>query len=151
MSGKYEKRELMKSEKLKNSFKKAGKNLLNLFPLVISIILLISLLKAIIPISFYTNIFQNNIFIDSFIGAIIGSLSFGSPITSYIIGGELLNAGISLIAVTAFILAWVSVGIIQLPVEIASLGKKFALIRNLLCFIFSIIIAIIIFFIISGI
>jgi hypothetical protein len=62
---------------------------------------------------------------------------------SYIIGGELLKQGISLIAVTAFIVAWVTVGFIQLPAESMILGKKFAFVRNILSFIFAIIVALI--------
>ena len=75
-------------------------------------------------------------------GSTVGSISAGNPITSYIIGGELLKEGISLFAVTAFITAWVTVGIIQLPAEASILGKRFALARNILSFIFSIIVAI---------
>jgi hypothetical protein len=44
--------------------------------------------------------------------------------------------------VTAFIAAWVTVGVIQLPAEAAILGKRFALTRNALSFIFAIIVAI---------
>ena len=61
---------------------------------------------------------------------------------SYIFAGELLKQGISLIAVTAFIVSWVTVGIVQIPAESAILGKRFTLIRNLTAFIFAIIVAI---------
>ena len=74
-------------------------------------------------------------------GSMIGSISTGNPITSYIIGGELLKEGVSLFAVTAFIAAWVTVGVIQLPAEAAILGKRFALTRNALSFIFAILVA----------
>ncbi|WP_218185238.1 hypothetical protein [Methanogenium cariaci] len=43
---------------------------------------------------------------------------------------------------TAFIVAWVTVGIIQLPVEMNILGKRFAIARNLCGFILAILIAI---------
>ena len=71
-----------------------------------------------------------------------GSISVGHPIVSYIIGGELLEYGVSLIAVTAFVLAWVSVGIVQLPAESLMLGKRFAFSRNAFAFITAIVIAI---------
>jgi len=73
-----------------------------------------------------------------------GSISFGIPVTSYIIGGELLKEGVSLLAVTAFILAWSTVGIAMLPLEISFLGKKFAIIRNVINFIFAIVIAVLV-------
>ena len=50
--------------------------------------------------------------------------------TSYVIGGELLKNGVSLVAVMAFIVSWVTVGTVQLPAESLMLGRKFALLRN---------------------
>ena len=66
----------------------------------------------------------------------------GAPAISYVFGGEMLSQGVSLIAVTAFMVSWVSVGIITLPLESHFFGKKFAITRNILSFIFSIIVAI---------
>jgi len=82
-----------------------------------------------------------NIIFDSFIGSIIGSISAGTPIISYILGGEMLKQGISLIAVTAFLVAWVTVGFIQIPAESIILGKRFAILRNISAFVLSIIVA----------
>jgi len=128
---------------MKQSIIKAGKGLWKAFPMILGTILLISLISTLIPKSFYTNVFSKNIISDSFIGSLVGSISAGNPITSYIFGGELLTQGISLLAVTAFLVAWVTVGLIQLPAESAILGKRFALLRNISAFILAIIVAII--------
>jgi uncharacterized membrane protein YraQ (UPF0718 family) len=88
-------------------------------------------------------VFKGNIISDTLLGAIFGSISAGNAVTSYIIGGELLKEGISLFAVAAFIVAWVTVGVVQFPAEAAILGKRFALLRNLLSFILSIAVAIV--------
>lgn len=127
---------------MKESLIKTSKALWKVFPMILGTILLISLVNILIPKSFYGIIFQQNIFIDSFIGSIIGSISVGNPIISYILGGEFIVQGVSLIAVTAFIVAWVTVGIIQLPAEATIFGKKFAFLRNMTSFVFSIIVAI---------
>ena len=87
-------------------------------------------------------LFSKNTLLDSAIGSFLGSILAGNPITSYILGGELLQQGVSLMAVTAFLISWVTVGIIQLPAEIALLGKNFALVRNVTAFLLSIVIAI---------
>jgi len=126
---------------LKESALKAGKSIWNSLPVLAGIILLISLANTVIPKSSYSVLFNKFPLLDSIIGSIIGSILAGNPINSYIIGGELLNQGVSLIAVTSFIVAWVSVGIIQLPAESMLLGKKFAIIRNIVSFILSIIVA----------
>ncbi len=128
---------------MKQSMTKAAKGLWNAFPMILGTILLISLISAIVPKSFYTTLFSKNILIDSIIGSSVGSISAGNPITSYIFGGEMLNQGIGLLAVTAFLVAWVTVGIIQLPAESTILGKKFAILRNITAFILSIIVAIV--------
>ena len=133
----------MKKTTFRESVIKAARMLWNVFPLMLGTILLISLIVTLIPKSFYLTIFQNNIFLDPFIGSFIGSVSAGNPLLSYIIGGELLEQGISLIAITAFIVAWVTVGFIQLPAESMILGKRFAFLRNLFSFILAIIVAIV--------
>jgi uncharacterized membrane protein YraQ (UPF0718 family) len=75
------------------------------------------------------------------LGASIGSIAAGHPMTSYIIAGELREAGLGVATIAAFVISWVTVGMVQLPAEIAALGKKFALVRNVLCFLSSIAIA----------
>ncbi|MBA4337025.1 hypothetical protein C0416_04630 [bacterium] len=109
---------------------------------LLSVMLLIAFIINAIPKDYYAKIFTNNNLIDSIIGAVIGSISAGNPINSYVIGGELLNNGVGLTAVTAFILSWVTVGIVQLPAESLMLGRKFALYRNGISFVTAIIISI---------
>jgi len=128
--------------RLKESIIKAAKGLWTSFPILIGVILLISLVTVLIPKSTYSLLFNGNYLLDSIIGSTIGSIFAGNPLTSYIIGGELLNQDISLLAVTAFLVSWVTVGIIQFPAESMLLGKKFAITRNITAFIFSIIVAI---------
>lgn len=126
---------------MKNSFQKTLKNIKTVLPLIIGILMLISILNPLLQ-KYYLKIFTGNYFIDPLIGAIAGSVSFGIPVASYVTGGELLKDGVSLLAVTAFILAWSTVGTMFLPLEISNIGKKFAIYRNSLNFISSIIIAI---------
>jgi uncharacterized membrane protein YraQ (UPF0718 family) len=134
----------MSKKEIHKSVLKAGKSLWKILPLILGTILLVSLIINLIPKSFYLSVFRGNFFIDSLIGSLIGGISVGTPITSYIIGGEFLENGISLIAVTAFLVAWVTVGVIQLPAESAILGRRFAFLRNITAFFSAIIIALII-------
>ena len=111
-------------------------------PILLSVLMLLSLASTLIPKSLYSKIFTGNQIIDPLIGALVGSVAGGNPLTSYIIGGELRFQGISMLAITAFIVAWVTVGVIQLPAEILMLGKKFAIVRNVTSFITAVMIAI---------
>jgi uncharacterized membrane protein YraQ (UPF0718 family) len=126
------------------AMRKTGKTLANMFIYIVGTIFLIALINTLVPKWFYVSIFTRNNFIDPWIGALLGSISAGSPAVSYIISGELLNQGIGLATVTAFLVAWVTVGIVQLPFEINILGKKFAFWRNVLSFVFAVGIAIVI-------
>lgn len=117
------------------------RNFLRVIPIILGIFLLLSLVTVVIPQEFYSKAFTNIPPIDAFIGAILGSISAGNPLTSYIVGGELLKQGVGLVAVTAFILSWVTVGLIQLPAEAVMLGQRFAIVRNLVSFILAIVVA----------
>jgi hypothetical protein len=110
-------------------------------PVMIGLLLLINLLNVCFR-DYYTDIFTGNPIFDPLIGTIAGSISFGIPVTSYIVGGELLEDGVSLLAVTAFVMAWTTVGLAMLPLEATFFGKRFAIVRNSINFFFSIIIAI---------
>jgi len=114
-----------------------------LLPTLLGVVLLIGLFNAFVSKQFLASIFSGNVALDTLWGACFGSILSGSPINSYVIGGELLKYDISLFAVTAFIITWVTVGLVQMPAEIAALGRRFALLRNGLSFILAIPIAII--------
>ena len=133
----------MDIEKLKKSNKQAYRSIIKMLPVIFGILLLVSILSNTVPKSFYQKLFTGNLFFDSLTGDILGSLLMGNPVTGYIIGDELLKSGVSLVAVTAFLVAWVTVGIIQLPAEAMVLGKRFAIFRNICAFFMAIAVAII--------
>jgi len=132
----------MDNSRIKESIIKAGKALWNSAPILFGVLLLISIVSVLIPKSAFTIFFKGNPMIDPIVGSAFGSILAGNPITSYVLGGELLDQGVSLLAVTAFLVAWVTVGIVQLPAESMLLGKRFAIARNITAFVFSIIVAI---------
>ena len=121
----------------------------NLLPIMIGVVFLVGLYSAFISEEFLASLFSGSMWWDSLWGASIGSVFAGNPINSYIIGGQLLELGVSLVAVTAFICSWVNVGLLQLPAEIAALGWKFAVVRNLSCFGLSMAISFVMMFILN--
>ena len=137
-----EKINMANKESIAASFYKALKSFGVALPVLLGVILLIGLFKIYVSPQLISSVFTGELFRDTVLGSVIGSISAGNPITSYIVGGELLKEGVSLFAVTAFIAAWVTVGVIQLPAEAFILGKRFALTRNVLSFILAILVAI---------
>lgn len=124
-----------------NAFWQAARMMKNSLPIMIGVLLLVSLINLFAR-DYYAELFTGRLILDPLIGALAGSFSFGIPITSYIVGGELLKEGVSLIAVTAFIMTWSTVGLAMLPLEAKFLGKRFAFSRNILNFIFAIVVSI---------
>lgn len=129
------------SRKYINSAGSAFRQLANMLPIMIGIVMLIGLFNVFISKKMLAGFFSGSSLTDSFLGACLGSLFIGNPINSYIVGGELLKNGVGLTAVTAFVIAWVTVGLVQLPAEIAALGRRFAFLRNLFSFILSLVVA----------
>ena len=127
--------------RLLKSVHQASSSLFTLLPVMLGALLLTSLIIPFIPRLFELGLFGRSSIIDVLTGAGVGSIAAGQPVISYLLGGELLSSGVSLVGVTALVVAWVTVGIVHLPVEAVMLGRRFAIYRNLLSFLFALIIA----------
>jgi uncharacterized membrane protein YraQ (UPF0718 family) len=111
------------------------------FPIVLGVLGLASLLTAAVPPQSIAGLLPMEGIFGPLLGAIVGSVAAGHPVTSYVLAGELTSAGAGLATVTALIVSWVTVGIVHLPAEAAILGVRFALWRNAICFILAIVMA----------
>ena len=112
--------------------KKSGLMFWSMAPLLIGIMGLVGLLETLVTPEMLSVLFRGNPVADTAIGTVSGAAATGNPVVSYLLGGELLQQGISLYAVTAFILSWVTLGVIQLPMEVEMFGMRFTVFRNLL-------------------
>ena len=126
-----------------NACRQALTQIGSMLPVIAGVVFLIGILTTFIPQRILSDFFSGNTLQGIFKSALAGSLFTGNPANSYIIGKELLDQGLGIGVVTALICAWVMVGIVQLPAESAALGKRFAIVRNFLCFILSMVIALI--------
>jgi uncharacterized membrane protein YraQ (UPF0718 family) len=117
------------------------KSFAQMLPILLATLLLSSLILAWLPRTGLLSLFGRGAALDVLLGASLGSVAMGHPVAGYVLGGELLTGGVSLIAVTALIVAWVTVGVAHVAAEAMMLGKRFALWRNLLCYFSAIAIA----------
>ena len=101
-------------------------------PVMAGVVFLIGLFNAFAGKDALAAFFSGSRGVNSILGALTGSLFAGNPVNSYVIGGGLLDQGVGISAVTAFMVSWVSVGVFQLPAEIEALGRRFAITRNAL-------------------
>lgn len=116
---------------MKTKLIKPLKSITSTFPMMLGIILLLGLVKEYITFDKIGEAFTNNTFIDTGIGTFLGSIFAGNSMNSYIIAKELQATGVSLFAITAFLVSWVTVGILQAPLEAEIFGKNFAILRNI--------------------
>ena len=121
---------------------KALKSFGTSFPIMLGVILVLGLFRAFVSNQMLSAVFTGELLRDTVIGALIGSISAGNPVNSYIVGGELVKENVSLIAITSFLVAWVTVGIIQFPAEATIMGRRFACVRNILGYILAILVSI---------
>ncbi len=136
----------MKQNSKKISFRKSLKrsalSFASMMPMILSIVGLMGLFQAMVSKELLASLFTGDPVKDTLIGTVAGGIAVGQALVSYILGGELLEQGISIYAVTAFILAWVTLGIVQLPLEAEVLGLRFTIYRNILAFISTILVSI---------
>lgn len=109
--------------------------------MLIAVMGLAGLFEAFVTPEMLHSLFDGSVLHDTLVGTLVGGVSVGQPFLSYIIGGELLQEGVSLYAVTAFILSFVTLGLVQLPLEWSLFGARFTIIRNLLSLLFALLVS----------
>lgn len=118
-------------EKTQAAVKAGWSSLTNLLPLLLAIFALVGLFQEFLPPQLIESVLgRENRFISLVLGGLLGAISIGPPLASYPIAGSLLAEGAWPPAVAAFILSWISVGIITLPFEAGIFTWRFALLRN---------------------
>lgn len=115
-----------------------------LLPKLVGVILLLGLFRGFVSEQALLSVFSGSVLYDSVLGAGLGSILAGNPINSYVIGKSLLSADVGMTGAAALMLAWVNVGVIQLPVEVAAMGMRFALVRNIAGFFVAVVMAFVI-------
>ena len=125
---------------LQQAIMQTVRNIKMTLPMLLGIILFMGLILQLIPDSFFSILETENNFFGVIIATILGGVVAGTPVTSYVLGGEFFSKGVSFSVVAAFLAAWVTIGFIQFPAESALFGKKFAVVRNCCAFVSAILI-----------
>jgi len=128
--------------RVSGGLRRTSRQFASILPVLVGVVLLIGLFKSLVSREVLAWVFRGNPLLDTLGGAVFGSILAGNPVNSYVIGRALLDGEVSLFAVTAVIVTWASVGVVQLPAEIAALGRRFAVVRIITVFFISILIAV---------
>ncbi len=133
-----------KARIIKAALNKSRRMFLSVLPILAGMLLLIGAAVTLLPQRISAALFNGDPLLDATKGAAMGSIATGMPVFSYVLGKGLADSGVGMTAVTALILSWVTVGIVQLPAESLMLGRRFALLRNATSFILAIVISLLV-------
>jgi len=139
-------------KKTKKALKKAWKAFENILPEFLGVIMLVGLLLAILNPQVISKIIGNESgWFGVIISAVVGAITLIPGFVAFPTAAMLLQRGAGYMQIAAFVSTLMMVGIVTMPVEIKFFGKKITILRNLLAFLFSFVIAFIIGKVVSGI
>jgi uncharacterized membrane protein YraQ (UPF0718 family) len=116
-----------------------------LLPEFLVVILLVGLLLAVMNQEVISNIIgEKSGWLGVILAAVTGSITLIPGFVAFPMTALLLEGGAGYMQIGAFISALMMVGIVTLPVEIKYFGKKLAIARNILAFLFSFVVALVI-------
>ncbi|SHI51578.1 Predicted permease [Clostridium amylolyticum] len=130
-------------EKTKEALKKAffmGKGMaLSIFGVIFAIGLILALLP---PEQIADIISKQNVYVATITAAAFGTITLIPAFIAFPLIGTLAGAGVGIMPSVAFLTTLTMVGIATFPLEKKEFGTKFTITRNVLSFVFAIVIAV---------
>jgi len=136
---------LKDKSKTKKALKKAWKSFENILPELLVIMLLIGVLLAVIDHELISSLLgESSGWFGVILASIIGAITLIPGFVAFPTAALLLKGGAGYMQIAAFVSTLMMVGIVTLPVEVKYFGKKISYVRNVLAFMFSFIVAIVV-------
>jgi len=115
---------------------------LNVLPQFAAILMLVGLLLAIVtPTVIQSVIGMESGFWGILLSSLLGSVALVPALIAFPIAAELLDYGAGITQIAVFISTLTTVGFVTLPMEIKYLGRKTAVLRTILAYLFAVITA----------
>ena len=136
---------LKDKSKTKKALKKAWKSFENILPELLVIMLLIGVLLAVVDHELFSSLLgESSGWFGVILASIIGAITLIPGFVAFPTAALLLKGGAGYMQIAAFVSTLMMVGIVTLPVEVKYFGKKISYARNVLAFMFSFIVAIVV-------
>ena len=124
----------------------------NILPQVLVVLLVVGLMLA----AFDNNLISKVIgsgsgWLGVTVAALIGAITLIPGFVAFPLAAALLQGGAGYMQIGAFVSSLMMVGVVTFPVEIKYFGKKLTIMRNVLAFIFSFLVAYVIGVVVGGI
>ena len=131
--------------KTAEGFKRGWKMFKNVLLPFLNILILVSLLLYFLPPSIISRYLGAGSGVAGFLAAaLIGSITLIPAFISYPIAAGLIQQGASYAVVATFMTTLMMVGVVTLPLEIKYLGRRVAIVRNVLNFVAAVTIGLVI-------
>ncbi len=128
--------------KTKAALKKAWKSFEYILPQLLSILIIISLALSFLSNETITMLLGSRSGVwGTLIAAVIGSITLMPGFVAFPLAAALLKSGAGYAQIAAFVSTLMMVGIITLPLEIKTFGRRAAVVRNIAGFVFSLVVA----------
>lgn len=109
---------------------------------IVGILFLIGLILTFIPPETIRDVLgQSNMLLTTVVAALVGSITLIPAFVAFPLVGSFVDAGASIIPAVAFLTTLTMVGVVTFPLEKREFGLKFTLTRNILSFVFAVLIA----------
>ncbi len=132
-------------KKTKMALKKAWKAFENILPQFLVVILLVGLMLAVLDANTISKIIgKESGSLGVILSAVIGAITLIPAFVAFPTAALLLEAGAGYMQIGAFVSSLMMVGVVTLPIEFKYFGKKISILRNILAFLFSFLVAVII-------
>lgn len=132
-------------KKTKMSLKKAWKSFENILPQFLAVILLVGILLAFLDAQTISNIIgANSGWLGVVLASVVGAVTLIPGFIAFPTAALLLQGGAGYMQIGAFVSSLMMVGVVTAPIEIKYFGKKITILRNILAFLFSFLVAFVI-------
>lgn len=132
-------------KKTKTALKKAWKSFDNILPQFLGVIMLVGILLSVFNTELISKIIGNESgWIGVIFSAVVGAVTLIPGFVAFPTAAMLLTSGAGYMQIGAFVSALMMVGVVTAPVEMKYFGKRLTIMRNVLSFLFSFVVAYII-------
>ena len=132
-------------QKTLKALKKAWKALANILPQFLGVIVLVGLMLAVLDPEVISGIIGSSSgWLGVSIASIVGAITLIPGFIAFPTAALLIVGGAGYMQISAFVSSLMMVGVVTMPIEIKYFGKRTTIIRNLLAFAFSFVVALVI-------
>ncbi|AOY78210.1 permease [Clostridium formicaceticum] len=132
-------------KKTKLALKKAWKSFENILPQFLGVIMLVGILLAAFNAEVISKIIGSESgWLGVIFSAVVGAITLIPGFVAFPTAAMLLNSGAGYMQIGAFVSALMMVGVVTAPVEMKYFGRRLTIMRNVLAFLFSFVVAYII-------